>query len=494
MEKKSFRRSLITIMAGITLLAPVALTIGDTAPTQTVQAAAAATARITSSQTLYNGFGSQKNSTGRTLRRGSSWQVFKRGIGNDGSVWLNVGGDQWISAGAVSLANGSALPTVYDRINYDRPVVKLYGSANQRQAAHNNVVVDKRLNSMSSWNVSDVARADGHWWFQIGSYYQWVSDANGVFVSPALEKMLNGTDGTQVATSPTNTSTLNIHTVAATTLRQGYGDNAPVLRTLPANSVWKVFQEVDYAGGAYYDLGGGQFVNNADIGSHFYLEGDSSKLQRVTKSNSDNSGSTNDGQTATPSVPKVEPKPSVDPNAGKTPGSQANPITNGSIKHGIEKANTIIINGYQVNYLDDQSTVPNDIAWSNYYQMTPKEWFGMQYAGVWRLNGPTSATSVLSVSDNKNSYLFGHNFGVFTPLLSTQPGDVLTITDAADNTRNYRIDYIYKIKNSTSDWTDLYTGQPMYFLLQAGNKEQVSLQTCTDYSGAYSYVYVADGI
>ncbi|MCI2172463.1 sortase domain-containing protein [Schleiferilactobacillus perolens] len=494
MKKRSFiKGSIVTILAGLTLLSPLALNaVSGVNPNGVpiVEAAVQNVATLKHSTVLCTGFGSQARNSGRTLPNHSAWQVTKVGIGNDGARWLQVGNNQWLPASATSESGASSVSVVYDTISYDRPVVKLYQAANLHNGIGLNTNSSRQLAALSSWTVTKAAQKDGLWWFQVGTN-QWVADANGVFVSAPLRALVNQS-GTSAGGSTGQQRPSNLVVTQPLVLLQGYGPNASVSRTLPVKSAWRICGQVTYKGETYYDLGGGLYVNSKNSDGYFYL--DTPGISTIPTEQVDQS-KVHDGDNQ-PSVPTIDPQPSVDPGAGKTPGGQTSPVTGGSIQHGVAKANTMIINGYQVNYLDKQLSVPDDVAIDQYYQMTPKEWFALQNAAVADLTvfGNT-ATPVLSVSDNKNSYLEGHNFGAFTPLLSTHVGDVITITDSADNTRNYRISDIYTIRNGSSEWKDVNTGEDLHFLLDAGNKERVALQTCIDpNSGDYSYVYVADGI
>lgn len=379
---------------------------------------------------------------------------------------------------------------VYDTINYDRPVVKLYQAANLHNGIGLNTNSTRQLAALSSWTVTKAAQKDGLWWFQVGTN-QWVVDSNGVFVLAPLQTLMNQS-GTSTGGSTMQQGTSNLVVVQPLALLQGYGPNAPVSRTLPIKSAWRICGQVTYQSETYYDLGGGLYVNGKNVGNYFYI--DSTDNSNIPTEEVDESKVHDDSNQ--PSAPTIDPQPSVDPGAGQTPGGQTSPVAGGSIRHGVAKANTMIINGYQINYLDDQDTVPADVDLNSYYQVGAKNWFAMQYAGVWNLKPyGNTATPVLSVSDNKNSYVFAHNFGAFTPLLATHVGDTITITDAQDNTRDYRIAIIYLSVNGSSEWRDSNTGKDIHYLLNAGNKEQVALQTCIDpNSPTYSYIYVADGI
>lgn len=98
MEKRRFiTSSIVTVLAGLTLLSPLALNVVSGANPNgmsIVEAAAQNMATLQHSTVLYTGFGSHAHNSGRTLPNHSAWQVTKVGIGNDGARWLQVGNNQ----------------------------------------------------------------------------------------------------------------------------------------------------------------------------------------------------------------------------------------------------------------------------------------------------------------------------------------------------------------------------------------------------------------
>lgn len=45
---------------------------------------------------VWNNYGASAKTTGKYLKHGTNWKIFKKATMSDGSVWYNVGGNQWV--------------------------------------------------------------------------------------------------------------------------------------------------------------------------------------------------------------------------------------------------------------------------------------------------------------------------------------------------------------------------------------------------------------
>lgn len=53
---------------------------------------------------LWYGYGNSAKFTGRRLQHGTSWKIFKRVVLNNGKIWYNLGGNQWIDGNYVVIS------------------------------------------------------------------------------------------------------------------------------------------------------------------------------------------------------------------------------------------------------------------------------------------------------------------------------------------------------------------------------------------------------
>ena len=111
--------------------------------------------------------------TGRQLAPGTSWRAFTTTVAADGSIWYNLGGQQYVSAKDVTFTQGDAkTSTAVNRvvtINYTPGYgIALWQDDAGQHFAH------RYLATGSKWRVSRVTRwANGRTFYQVGTN-QWI--------------------------------------------------------------------------------------------------------------------------------------------------------------------------------------------------------------------------------------------------------------------------------------------------------------------------------
>lgn len=124
--------------------------------------------------TLYTGYGTNRQSTGRTLAMGSSWKVVDTAVA-DGMTWYEIGTNQWITMDT----SANPVPDQFTNAVMTITVNSLAG-ANVYYTYQNGRYWVNRLAFGTRWRVIRQAVAeDGTLWYQVGTN-QWVSANSGI--------------------------------------------------------------------------------------------------------------------------------------------------------------------------------------------------------------------------------------------------------------------------------------------------------------------------
>ena len=111
-----------------------------------------------------------KEWTGRRLPHNSSWKVFGTAVGDDGYVWYNLGGDQWIPS---RYTNKPIKAAASDSNVVTIKYVPGYG-INLWKTPASKEWTGRRLAHNSSWRVYKTAVGDdGYIWYNLGGD-QWI--------------------------------------------------------------------------------------------------------------------------------------------------------------------------------------------------------------------------------------------------------------------------------------------------------------------------------
>ena len=95
---------------------------------------------------------------------------------------------------------------------------------------------------------------------------------------------------------------------------------------------------------------------------------------------------------------------------------------------------------------------------------------GGSIAATWGGN-PTQ-----SGSDNQNTHFIGHNPGIFSPILSLGPGNVIIVTDHNGQAATYIVNGVVQVDDSG---IDIHSGQDYWGqITSVGGGERITLQTC----------------
>lgn len=108
----------------------------------------------------------------RLLKAGTAWQAGRKLTLDDGSVWYNVGGKQWVD-GRYFLLNGQQADTPADtrvvRVKTNTSA-QVYQAPNQRGTG-------RQLAAGTAWRVNQVAAQGNQLWYQVGTN-QWINAAD----------------------------------------------------------------------------------------------------------------------------------------------------------------------------------------------------------------------------------------------------------------------------------------------------------------------------
>lgn len=106
---------------------------------------------------------------------------------------------------------------------------------------------------------------------------------------------------------------------------------------------------------------------------------------------------------------------------------------------------------------------------------------GGQGSGQGIINGGSLAATwggnpIQSGTDNQNTHFIGHNPGIFSPVLSLNPSDAITVTDSAGNPTTYIVNGLVQVDDSG---VNIASGQDNWDqITSAGGGERITLQTC----------------
>jgi sortase (surface protein transpeptidase) len=76
-----------------------------------------------------------------------------------------------------------------------------------------------------------------------------------------------------------------------------------------------------------------------------------------------------------------------------------------------------------------------------------------------------------------NTHFIGHHWGAFDPVINSNVGDIITVTDANGTPFNYKIATIAEVNTYAIDKN---TGKNLYSeITSTGGGERIVLQTCT---------------
>ncbi|WP_155828636.1 hypothetical protein [Schleiferilactobacillus shenzhenensis] len=292
MRKYGFKRTLVTALAVATLFSPAALTAVNTVTMTTSQVAAAATPviRLNEKKTLWQGFGVNRHSTGRTLRAGSTWQATAVGYSNDGTAWYQVATNQWVTGTNTTMTTTGPLPTRTEDNGYGRPVVRVLNktdllSYRTADASRTGQTVGR----LSAWTVTATVKNNGVYYFQV-SRNAWLHGTGVYFTSAALRESMNkagdghdnsGSNGANTnpnGNNQPNTGGLSITLQAQLPVLKGHTPQAPVVSYLAAGTTVPIKQMVQDNDQTYIDLGNGEYIKfQAD--SPLKINGDPSVIE-----------------------------------------------------------------------------------------------------------------------------------------------------------------------------------------------------------------------
>lgn len=133
---------------------------------------------------LWNGYGKEKEATSRKLPADSRWATYKAVQGDDGNVYFNLGGNQYISGDYLDLNNEySTQPMVgVVKINY----VPGYGIMIWKNAGGTGAL-NKYLKHGTSWKVFQRAVVNGHTWYNLGGN-QWLDSQYAILTQDISRK------------------------------------------------------------------------------------------------------------------------------------------------------------------------------------------------------------------------------------------------------------------------------------------------------------------
>nr|WP_269109004.1 KxYKxGKxW signal peptide domain-containing protein [Lacticaseibacillus saniviri] len=191
---------------------------------------------------IYDRPGSQQ------LVTGSAWKAYRVYTDNNGTVWYNLGGNQWIKAAAVILDAKAVHNTPLNTVG---TVVRGAGVPVYTKPGIGGQTTGEVLKVGSAWKISStLVTSDGQVWYHVGAN-QWIK-----------------------ATDITLGNVQPIHGVATINYVKGYGinvwNNPQGTRfngkRLTTGSAWRVFAKTTGANGhVFYNVGGNQWIDSAYV-------------------------------------------------------------------------------------------------------------------------------------------------------------------------------------------------------------------------------------
>lgn len=128
---------------------------------------------------LWNGYGKSKDYAGRKLPAESRWATYKAVQADDGNVYFNLGGNQYIAGDYLDLNNeySTQYMSAVVKINY----VPGYGIMIWKNAGGTGAL-NKYLKHGTSWRVTSRAVINGHTWYNLGGN-QWLDSKYAILTS-----------------------------------------------------------------------------------------------------------------------------------------------------------------------------------------------------------------------------------------------------------------------------------------------------------------------
>jgi hypothetical protein len=216
--------------------------------------------------------------TSKKLAGGTTWKMFSQ-VTYRGYLWVNVGGNQWINdsdANALNLTYTTAktsktatktttktasktstkTSTTKSGVTSISGTVKIhyvpgYGIA-VWDAPQDGSVTGKKLADGSSWRVFQTTTVNGVPWYNLGGN-QWISGTYAKLTSSTSANKTVAKSGTITTNSKART---NIYASAST---------KKVTRTVGKNVKLKYYGTTTVKGQLWYSIGGGEWVNGADV-------------------------------------------------------------------------------------------------------------------------------------------------------------------------------------------------------------------------------------
>lgn len=127
---------------------------------------------------LWNGYGSNKAYAGRKLTAGSRWATYKAVQADDGNIYFNLGGNQYIAGNYLDLNNEYSTQAMKGvvKINY----VPGYGIMIWKNAGGTGAL-NKYLKHGTYWRVLSRAVVNGHTWYNLGGN-QWLDSKYAILM------------------------------------------------------------------------------------------------------------------------------------------------------------------------------------------------------------------------------------------------------------------------------------------------------------------------
>gem|GEM_PF-3834849 len=185
--------------------------------------------------------------TGKQLPAGSSWKAFRTYTDDNGAIWYNLGGQQWIRSTAVILAHQTVPITPVNALGKVAPDVTVPVYTNPGLNAK---PTGQILAANSTWQISATAMADGQLWLRVRAN-QWIKSTD---VKISQQQGIRG--------------------IATIKYLQGYGINVwsdPAgkhftNKRLPNGSAWQVFAKAtNFDGHVFYNVGRNQWLDSAYV-------------------------------------------------------------------------------------------------------------------------------------------------------------------------------------------------------------------------------------
>ncbi|QEU46288.1 hypothetical protein FMM01_02785 [Schleiferilactobacillus harbinensis] len=127
---------------------------------------------------LWNGYGSNKAYAGRKLTAGSRWATYKAVQADDGNIYFNLGGNQYIAGNYLDLNNEYSTQAMKGvvKINY----VPGYGIMIWKNAGGTGAL-NKYLKHGTYWRLLSRAVVNGHTWYNLGGN-QWLDSKYAILM------------------------------------------------------------------------------------------------------------------------------------------------------------------------------------------------------------------------------------------------------------------------------------------------------------------------